>query len=96
MRKILIVNLIIMNSIIISSESYVLLYNVQDPKHKIHNISFVAYCIEFLGDILTLCLFGYLLFFFVSKIQQARESVGTKFTFYNIAIISITWTLLIM
>jgi hypothetical protein len=90
-------NLIIMNCIIIGTESYLTLWpEEKDVQILIRNIAFIAYCIEFLGDILCLSLFGYLLSYFVRRILQARQTVETTFTGFNRFIIGSTWVLLMV
>jgi hypothetical protein len=75
-RRLVMGNLIIMNLIIIGTESYLTLWpEEKEVQILIRNIAFIAYCIEFIGDILCLSLFGYLLSYFVRRILQARQSV---------------------
>ena len=94
-RRALMGNLIVMNCVIIGSESYLTLWpEEKEVQILIRNIAFLAYCIEFSGDILCLSLFGYLLSYFLKRIQQARLSINSSFTAFNRFIIFSTWLLL--
>ena len=70
-RRAVMGNYVIMNCIVIGTESYLTLWPEEEEKKVqilIRNIAFIAYCIEFSGDILCLSLFGYLLSYFVRRI----------------------------
>lgn len=96
-RRVLMGNLIVMNCVIIGSESYLTLWpEEKEVQILIRNVAFIAYCNEFLGDILCLFLFGYLLSYFVKRILLARLSINSSFTALNRFIIASTWLLLLL
>ena len=90
-------NLILMNIIIITAESYVSLKNCQKEDYHfwLVNIPLVAYCIEFIGDTIVLALFGVMLNYFITKIKTSRDEAGIKFTRFNWFVVLFSWCLVI-
>ena len=74
-RKIMLSNLIAMNVIIISSETFLWIKD-EESNTLFQNILLVAYCIEYIGDALMLSLFAVMLNYFIFKIRTARLSAG--------------------